>query len=115
MVGLFILYDRQHSEVKEISEFPDSRPYEVTLSGTYTCLPFIDGKMQPEDECIFGLKTDEGEYYMVNFGQSAAAKEEFDKRLHIKAKGFVVVKEALSTNHWNAYNMKGIFTITERL
>lgn len=85
----------------------------VTLSGTYVCLPFIDTKMPAIGECVFGLKTDDGVYYMVNFGQSASAKEQFDKRARITALGFVVPKEALSTDHWVPYNMKGIFTITK--
>jgi hypothetical protein len=90
-------------------------PQNVTLSGTYVCLPFIDTKMPTSEECVFGLKTDDGVYYMVNFGQSAFAKEQFDKRAHITAEGFVVPKEALSTDQWVPYNMKGIFTITERI
>lgn len=88
-------------------------PQNVTLSGTYVCLPFIDTKMLESEECVFGLKTDDGAYYMVNFGQSSSAKEQFDKRAHIAAEGFVVPKEALSTDHWVPYNMKGIFTITK--
>ncbi|MEN9582562.1 MAG: hypothetical protein RL641_516 [Candidatus Parcubacteria bacterium] len=90
-------------------------PQNVTLSGTYVCLPFIDTKMPTSGECVFGLKTDDGVYYMVNFGQSASAKEQFDKRAHITALGFVVPKEALNTDHWVPYNMKGIFTITKTL
>lgn len=88
-------------------------PIIVTLSGAYACLPFIDTKMPASEECVFGLKTDDGVYYMVNFGQSASAKEQFDKRAHITAEGFVTPKEALSTDHWVPYNMKGIFTITK--
>ncbi|MDO8183359.1 MAG: hypothetical protein Q7T49_00015 [bacterium] len=91
----------------------DGTPARVTLSGTYVCLPFINTKMPPSEECVFGLKTDDGVYYMVNFGQSARAKEQFDKRARITAEGFVVPKEALSTDHWVPYNMKGIFTITK--
>ena len=91
----------------------DSAPMNVTLSGTYVCLPFFDPKTPPPEECVFGLKTDEGEYYMVNFGQSASAKEQFDKRAHITAEGFAVIKEALSTDQWAKYNMKGIFTVTK--
>jgi hypothetical protein len=90
-------------------------PITITLSGTYVCLPFIDTKMPASGECVFGLKTDDGVYYMVNFGQSASAKQQFDKRAHITAEGFVTPKEALSTDHWVPYNMKGIFTITKTL
>ncbi len=93
----------------------DEAPVNVTLSGAYVCLPFIDTKAPASEECIFGLETDDGVYYMVNFGQSASAKEQFDRRAHITAEGFVVPKEALSTDQWVPYNMKGIFTITKML
>ncbi len=83
----------------------DSAPKQVTLSGTYVCLPYIDTTKSSE-ECVFGLKTDGGEYYMVNFGQSGTAMEAFQNGEHIVAQGFVVPKEALSTDHWAPYNMK---------
>lgn len=88
-------------------------PIIVTLSGTYVCLPFIDTKMPTSEECVFGLQTDDGVYYMVNFGQSAQAKGQFDRRARITAEGFVTPKDALSTDQWVPYNMKGIFTITD--
>ena len=90
-------------------------PIIVTLSGAYVCLSFIDTKMPNSEECVFGLKTDDGLYYMVNFGQSASAKAEFDRRARITAEGYVVPKEALSTDQWALYNMKGVFTITKML
>lgn len=86
----------------------------VTLSGTYVCLPYLDKLKIVTEECVFGLLTDDGEYYIVNFDQSAAAKEGFDKRAHITAKGFITLKEALNTDRWASYDMKGIFTVTER-
>lgn len=98
----------------KITMSPDTTTLQrVTLSGTYACLLFIDTKMPTSEECVFGLKTDDSVYYMVNFGQSASAKEQFDKRVRITAEGFVVPKEALSTDQWAPYNMKGIFTITK--
>ena len=90
-------------------------PQNVTLSGTYVCLPFIDSKTPISSECVFGLQTDDGLYYMVNFGQSASAMEEFQKGAHIVADGFYVYKESLNTDQWQKYNMKGIFTITNKI
>ncbi len=100
--------------VSYMSDKPvDSTMQTVTFSGTYTCLPYVDPSKDPSKECKFGLKTDDGVYYAVNFGASASAMEEFQSRKHITAKGFVVPKEALSTDQWMPYNMKGVFTITE--
>lgn len=93
----------------------DPTPRNVTLAGTYVCLPHLDMQGAQSEECAFGLKTDSGEYYAVNFGASADAMRQFESRAHIAAEGFVVIREALSSDHWAKYNMKGIFTITHML
>lgn len=93
----------------------DSTPHNVTLSGTYVCLPHVDTSGPQTDECAFGLKTDSAIYYAVNFGQSANAMTQFQSGAHITAEGFVVIKEALSSDQWAKYNMKGIFTITKMI
>ncbi|MBI2030005.1 hypothetical protein HYT05_00090 [Candidatus Kaiserbacteria bacterium] len=90
-------------------------PYEATISGQYVCLPHVDTTGPQTEECAFGLKTDAGEYYAVNFGQSADAMQQFQSGAHIRAEGFIVIKEALSTDHWQKYDMEGIFTITRML
>lgn len=91
----------------------DSTPQSATLSGTYVCLPHLDTTGPQTEECAFGLKTDDGIYYAVNFGASATAMEQFKSNAYVTAEGFVVIKEALSSNQWAKYNMKGIFTITK--
>jgi hypothetical protein len=93
----------------------DSTPKIATLSGTYVCLPHLDTSGPQTEECAFGLKTDEGVYYAVNFGASASAMEQFQSGAHVTAEGFIVIKEALSSNQWEKYNMKGIFTVTKIL
>lgn len=92
----------------------DGLPRTVTRSGTYLCLPHEAGAPQT-DECAFGLQTDDGTFYAVNFGQSADAMGQFQRNERITAEGFVVPKEALSDSHWWQYDMKGIFTITKML
>lgn len=91
----------------------DGVPQNVTLSGTYTCLPHLDTTGPQTEECAFGLKTDDGVYYALNFGASAAAAQQFQSGAHITAEGFIVPQEALSTDQWAKYNMKGIFTVTK--
>lgn len=93
----------------------DSTPQDVTLSGTYGCLPHVDTSGPQTDECAFGIQTDTGDWYAVNFGASADAMNQFQSGAHVTAEGFVVLKEALSTNQWAKYNMKGIFTVTKIL
>ncbi len=93
----------------------DPTPQNVTLSGTYVCLPHLNTSGAQTTECAFGIKTDDGVYYAVNFGQSADAMTQFRSGAHITADGFVVIKEALNTDQWQKYNMKGIFTITKMI
>lgn len=100
---------------KALTETQDSTPKNVTLSGTYVCLPHADTTGPQTEECAFGIKTDEGDYYAVNFGASADAMAQFQSGAHITAEGFIVIREALSSDQWAKYNMKGIFTITNRL
>jgi hypothetical protein len=93
----------------------DGTPRTATLSGTYTCLPHLNTSGPQTMECAFGLKTDQGDYYAVNFGASGDAMSQFMSGEHIRAEGFIVIKEALSSDQWQKYNMKGIFTITKML
>ncbi len=90
----------------------DQMPQTVTLSGTYTCLPHKDTTGPQTEECAFGFKTDAGDYYAVNFGQSATAMQQFQSGAHITADGFIVPTELLSTDQWRIYTMKGMFTVT---
>ncbi len=56
----------------------------VTLTGTYTCLPLADGGTSATD-CAFGIKTDDGEYYAVNFGAGAGSMADFTAGARITA------------------------------
>ncbi len=93
----------------------DPTPQTVTLSGTMECLPHLNTDGPQTEECAFGLKTDDGVHYAVNFGEGADAAVLFQGGAHITADGFVVIKEALSSDQWAKYDMKGIFTITKMI
>jgi hypothetical protein len=113
VLGIFLFANTAASpNSNEPVVMPDALPKNVTLSGTYVCLPHATQGDFETQECAFGLKTDDGEYYAVNFGQSANSMELFQSGAHIVAEGFVVAKEALSSDHWKNYTMKGIFTTT---
>lgn len=114
ILALLGAYVASHYSGKETSRtIVDTAPQNVTLSGTYECLPHSDTTGPQTMECAFGLKTDSGDYYAVNFGASANAMDQFQSGKHIKAEGNVVPKEALSSDQWVKYNMKGIFTVTK--
>lgn len=113
LIGIAAFASMRSNEQVSVPQDLDPTPQNVTLSGTFECLPHLDTTGPQTEECAFGLKTDDGVYYAVNFGESANAMEQFQAKKHITAEGFVVIKEALSTDQWAKYNMKGIFTITK--
>ena len=91
----------------------DPTPPEMTITGTYGCLPHKNTEGPQTMECAFGIQSDDGIWYAVNFGQSANAAAQFQSGAHVVVHGFVVPIEALSTDQWNKYNIKGIFTLTQ--
>lgn len=111
-IGGYFILEKYFFQDKITSSFYPSTVTNVTLSGVYECLPRKDGVVENEQSCSFGFKTDDGIHYAVNFGQSATAMQNFIQRKRIVAEGFVTLKETLNTDHWNIYDMKGIFTIT---
>jgi hypothetical protein len=114
-VGYFLMPSFFINKEQNLGAVVDPTPKNATITGIYGCLPHLDTSGPQTMECAFGIKTDQGEYYAVNFGQSGEAMEQFKSGAHVTLEGFVVVKEALNTNQWQKYNMKGIFTVTKVL
>lgn len=115
VVGYFFILELTGQGVQKQEAPIDSTPKSITLVGTYLCLPHIDTTGPQTEECAFGIQADTGEFYAVNFGASAQAMQQFQANARVRAEGFVVPKEALSTDQWNKYDMKGIFTVTRIL
>lgn len=111
IVAGYFAFGRGGSMGSDISPVPQ----EMTLSGEYTCLPHMDTSGPQTLECANGLQTDAGDYYAVNFGESMAAAQQFQSGVHVTVEGTFVPKEALSTDFWQKYNMKGIFTVTKTI
>lgn len=110
VVGYFFLFSPLAK--KEMAQDIDPTPKNVTLSGTYECLPHLDTTGPQTLECAFGFKADDGAHYAINFGASADSFQQFQSGARITAEGFVVPKVALSTDQWAKYNMEGVFTVT---
>jgi hypothetical protein len=110
----FVVLSGQHM-ASEPNIPVDSAPQHITLSGTYECLPHANPDGPQTMECAFGLVSDSGDHYAVNFGASADAMQQFQAGSHITAEGDFVPKEALNSDQWNKYNMKGIFTVTKMI
>lgn len=94
------------------AETPIDR-YRGTLSGEYVCLPHRDTTGPQTDECAFGLKTEAGEYYAVDFALMSQIPPTLGIGDRFSASGTITPIEMLSSDHWQKYTITGIFSVTD--
>lgn len=88
-------------------------PYRATLNGEYVCLPHVDQSIPHTDECVPGIKTDEGQFFAVDFALMSQIQVEMEAGQRFSAGGVVTPIERLSTDHWRKYPVVGIFSVTD--
>lgn len=109
LAGFFVLnayiYNEKQAPVEQSFE-----PYEAKLAGEYVCL--VSSAEAVRDICELGIKTVAGEYYAVDF--ATLPKEQMKLMIGdtFEAAGVVTPIERLSTDRWQQYGVKGVFTIT---
>ncbi|MFM2374566.1 MAG: hypothetical protein RLZZ234_561 [Candidatus Parcubacteria bacterium] len=86
----------------------------VSLTGTYVCLPLLGTTAPPSNECAYGLKTDEGIYYAVNYEAKAGYMDQFREGQRITATGYTTERAKLIPNRWEKFEAQGLYTITEK-
>lgn len=91
-----------------------SQPKRVTMEGEIVCLPHRNTSGPQTMECAFGIKTDEGEYYAFDTGLMSSMPTQYTSG-RIRANGILTPIEELSTDQWQKYNIKGIFSATDSL
>ncbi len=111
LVGFFALNSYIYNTKQESNEIPE--PYRATLNGEYVCLPHVDQTGPQTDECAHGIKTDAGEYYVVDLNLMSQAPIVLEIGQHFTANGVLTPIEHLSTDHWRQYPVLGIFSITD--
>lgn len=90
------------------SEMPKS----VTLLGVFTCLPHKDTRGPTTLECAFGIKTDNGAHYALDLSLIPMAEaDSLTTGGRLSVTGVVVPVEALSSDHWWKYDIKGIMRV----
>ncbi len=109
--GFFALNAYIYEEKQGAGEVPE--PYRATLSGEYVCLPHTDQTGPQTEECAFGIKTEAGEYYAVDFSLMSQPAAELFAGQQFTASGMITPIERLSTNEWQKYPVVGIFSITD--
>jgi hypothetical protein len=87
-------------------------PKRINLVGVYLCLPHKNTSGPQTDECAFGIKTDEGKYYGLDFSLSSKLISGLKASDRISADGVFVPLERLNTDIWQKYPIEGIFSVT---
>ena len=86
---------------------------EIELRGTQICLPHKNQNGPQTMECAMGLKATDGKNYGLDVSslQPDAIGEFMDGAL-VRVVGDFTLEEALSTDHWQKYDMEGIVHVT---
>lgn len=84
-------------------------PKETSLQGEVVCLPHKDTSGPQTLECAIGLKATDGNYYALDSGNIVPPP--YNTGETIRARGLMTPIEQLSSDHWQKYNVKGIFSI----
>lgn len=90
-------------------------PERVTMTGTFLCLPHKDRGEFQTMECAFGIQTEDGKYYAVDFSLSSNSEIEPAIGEKFTAGGILTPIEMLSNDHWKIYPIEGIFSVTDRI
>ncbi len=86
-------------------------PAPITFTGEYLCLPHKDTTGPQTMECAFGLKTDTGTYYSLDFSRASFSVDAFKTGDRLSVTGTVTPVEALSSDHWQKYPIVGILSV----
>ena len=90
----------------------------IELFGTQVCLPHKDTAGPQTEECAIGLKAEDGYIYGLDTsGLQPDAIGELYGGARVRIVGYYVPAEALSTNQYQKYTMRGIVrvNIVERI
>lgn len=109
IAGFFAFNSYIYSEKQ--AETPIER-YRGTLSGEFVCLPKEEG-MPRTEECAFGIKTDTGELYAVDFMLMSQTAPELVVGEHFSANGMITPKEMFSSSAWQNSSLAGVFSVTD--
>lgn len=83
------------------------------LQGEIVCLPHKDTSGPQTMECAYGIKTENGDHYVLDTGMMTTVPTGYDTGDVISANGIITPIERLSTDQWMKYDVKGIFSVTD--
>jgi hypothetical protein len=87
----------------------------MTLTGVYECLPHRDTSGPQTMECALGMKTDDGNHYAIDLNLLETTAPNLQTGDRFTANGLMTPIEMLSSDHWQKYDVTGIFSITDSI
>lgn len=115
LIAGLVVFGALYGADKRVDEQNNFEPYRAELSGEFVCLPWVDTRMPQTTECAFGLRTQGGEYYAIDFNLMSQDRLGLTVGDRLRAWGLVTPVERLSTDHWRKYPIRGIFSVTDSL
>lgn len=95
------------------SEPPVVDRLRTTLVGVHECLPHRDTSGPQTMECALGILTDDGRHYALDFNLMSQIPPELATGDRFSANGVLTPIEMISSDHWQKYDVQGIFTVTD--
>ncbi len=84
----------------------------TTVVGTFACLPH-KGDGPHTMECAYGMKGENGSFYALDWSATPVSAFDLPMDRKYSVTGLYVPVEMLSSDHWKAYDIKGIIKVSE--
>ncbi len=84
----------------------------TTIRGMFVCLPHKDTSGPQTMECAFGMKANNGLHYALDFSDSSTSAFDLPMDREYSVTGLLVPIEALSTDHWQKYDVNGVIRVS---
>lgn len=94
-------------------EAVNTERYRTELKGELICLKAQDTAGSKSGKCDYGIKTDKNEVYAIDFNLLSQNMPELSPGDKFSASGNVTPIEMISTDYWQKYGIKGIFSVTD--
>lgn len=108
-LGGLVVWNSPTTPSAPITETPISAV--KTVNGVFTCLPHRDTSGPQTMECAFGLRSEDGSHYALDWGDSATSAFDLPMDRKFSVTGLFVPIEALSTDYWQRYAVRGIIKV----
>lgn len=111
--GGYLAYLQKSGVPQPVAQESAQESGSTLLTGTYICLQRTDEVKTKE--CTPGIKTTTGDYYALDMAQVIASgvSTKLTNNTKIIAGGTIVLIEAISTDQWKHYPIKGIMAVEE--